>query len=268
MSKVVLITGASSGLGKATAEHLNSLGYRVYGTSRDPKRYADSFPFPLLALEITDEESIQHCVATILEKEGRIDVLINNAGVGITGPMEEIDLKAVRENFSTNCFGPLHMAQAVLPQMRDQKKGLIINITSIAGAMGLPFRGVYSASKSALSIISESLRMEVKSFGIQVCTLAPGDYATDIASRRYHAPVLEKSPYKKVYQHSLDTMNTHVDAGHAPHELALEIEKIIIHTKVNVHYHQGPFMQKLSVILKRILPANQFEKLIMNHYKL
>lgn len=268
MSKVVLITGASSGLGRATAQHLYALGYKVYGTSRDPKRYKESFDFPLLPLEITDQKSIQHCVNLILEKEKFIDVLINNAGVGITGPMEEIDLDEVRKNFSTNCFGPLLMAQAVLPQMRVQKRGLIINITSIAGAMGLPFRGVYSASKSALSIFSESLRMEVKSFGIEVCTLAPGDYATDIASRRYHAPIVENSPYKKAYQSSLASMNSHVDNGNSPLEIALEIEKIITNSKVNVHYFQGPIMQKLSVILKRILPANQFERLIMNHYKL
>ena len=192
MKKVVLITGASSGLGLATALHLHNKGFHVFGTSRNPKKYTDPLPFTILALEITDTDSITNCVSKVLKETQRLDILINNAGVGITGPMEEIQADAVAANFATNCFGPLEMAQAVLPQMRHQKSGLIINVTSIAGVMGLPFRGVYSASKSALSIMSESLGnvccivtrskcANFKSFGIEVCTLAPGDYATDIA---------------------------------------------------------------------------------------
>ena len=160
------------------------------------------------------------------------------------------------------------MAQAVLPQMRLQNAGLIINVTSIAGVMGLPFRGVYSASKSALSIMTESLRMEVKSFGIDVCTLAPGDYATDIALRRYHAPVVSNSPYQKIYQENLDTMDAHVDGGNSPQEIAVAIADIIEKGNSKVHYQVGPFMQKLSKTLKNILPSRIFEKLIMNHYKL
>lgn len=268
MKKVVLITGASSGLGLATALHLHNKGFHVFGTSRNPKKYTDPLPFTLLALEITDTDSITNCVAKVLKETQRLDILINNAGVGITGPMEEIQSDAVAANFATNCFGPLEMAQAVLPQMRHQKSGLIINVTSIAGVMGLPFRGVYSASKSALSIMSESLRMEVKSFGIEVCTLAPGDYATDIASRRYHAPVVKDSPYQKIYQESLDTMDAHVDEGNPPQEIAAAIAQIIEKEKPKVHYQVGPFMQKLSKTLKNILPSRIFEKLIMNHYKL
>ena len=136
------------------------------------------------------------------------------------------------------------------------------------GIMGLPFRGVYSASKSALSIFTESLRMEVKSFGIDVCTVAPGDYATDIASRRYHAPVFLNSPYQKLYQESLDTIDTHVNKGNPPGEIALAIAEIIERKKPKVHYQVGPFMQKLSKTLKNILPSRIFEKIIMNHYKL
>ena len=141
---------------------------------------------------------------------GKIDVLINNAGVGITGPLEELNSEKVVENFATNCFGPLNLIQAVLPHMRKQQSGTIINVTSIGGYMGLPFRGAFSASKSAFMTMTESLRMEVKEFGIKVCTLAPGDYATDVASRRYHSPVLINSPYKK-YAEGIKTMDEHVD---------------------------------------------------------
>jgi short-subunit dehydrogenase len=154
MQKVVLITGASSGLGLATALHLKKIGYSVFGTSRNPKKYTQSIPFELLPLEITETNSIKTCVAEVIKRKQRLDILINNAGVGITGPMEEINADAIASNFATNCFGPLQMAQAVIPKMRDQSSGTIINITSIASYMGLPFRGPYSASKSALSIMS------------------------------------------------------------------------------------------------------------------
>ena len=267
MQKVVLITGASSGLGLATALHLTEKGYKVFGTSRNPQNYKVIHPFDLLPLEITDLSSIEACVKEVLKRERRLDILINNAGLGITGPMEEIEAIAVANNFATNCFGPLQMAQAVLPQMRKQSSGTIINITSIAGHMGLPFRGVYSASKSALSILTESLRMEVKNFGIDVCTLAPGDYATDIASRRYHAPVLKNSPYIK-YQQSLDNINNHVEEGKPPEEVAKAIAMILTQKNLSVHYQVGSFIQKLSKTLKKILPSRIFEKLIMKHYKL
>jgi NAD(P)-dependent dehydrogenase (short-subunit alcohol dehydrogenase family) len=235
MQKVVLITGASSGLGLATALHLSQMGYRVFGTSRNPKKFTQKVPFELLPLEITSADSVRDCVDAVIQKAKRIDVLVNNAGVGITGPMEELELEAIQKNFSVNCFGPLQMAQAVLPAMRKQGAGLIINITSIAGYMGLPFRGAYSASKSALSIMTESLRMEVKGFGIDVCTLAPGDYATAIASRRYHAPVIENSPYKK-YEEGLETMNAHVDQGNPPEEIAKAIAALLQSNSLKTYY--------------------------------
>jgi short-subunit dehydrogenase len=158
--------------------------------------------------------------------------------------------------------------KAVLPQMRIQKNGLIINITSIAGYMGLPFRGIYSASKGALEIVTEAIRMEVKNFGIEVTNVAPGDFATNIASGRYHTPVFENSPYKKVYQENLDLMNAHVASGEDPIEMAKEIYKVINTPKPKIHYKVGDFMQKFSIVLKKILPDKTYEQLLMNHYKL
>ncbi len=267
MQKVVLITGASSGLGLATALYLTKKGYSVFGTSRNPKKFNRSIPFELLPLEITNTNSIETCVAEVLNRKQRLDILINNAGVGITGPMEELEIDEIAFNFATNCFGPLQMIQTVLPKMREQSSGTIINITSIASYMGLPFRGPYSASKSALSIMTESLRMEVKEFGINVVNLAPGDYATDIASRRYNAPLLKKSPYHK-YKESLETINNHVDQGNPPEEIAKTIAHILSQKNPRVHYQVGPFLQKLSKTLKKILPSRIFERIIMNHYKI
>ena len=149
MQKVVFITGASSGIGKAIGEFLHHKNYIVYGTSRNPSKVEHSI-FPLVALDVRNANSIQTAITEVLFSTKRIDVVINNAGVGITGPLEEIPLEEIRNNFEINLFGPIEVMKAVLPQMRTQKQGLIINITSIAGYMGLPYRSVYSSSKAAL----------------------------------------------------------------------------------------------------------------------
>ena len=176
MSKVVLITGGSSGIGKSIGEFLKAKGFIVYGTSRNPEKYNNS-EFPLVALDVTKIETITTCINQVLEKESKIDVLVNNAGAGITGPLEEIPDVEIKRNFETNLFGPINVIKAVLPTMRKQKSGLIINITSIAGYMGLPYRGIYSASKGALELVTEAFRMELKTFGVHMTNLAPGDFA-------------------------------------------------------------------------------------------
>lgn len=267
MKKVVFITGASSGIGKSIGEFLHHKDFVVYGTSRNPDAITQSI-FPVLKLDVRNAQSIQECVALILKKEGRIDVLINNAGVGITGPIEEIPSQEIRNNFETNLFGPIEVMKAVLPQMRLQKSGLIINITSIAGYMGLPYRGIYSASKGALELITEALRMEVKAFGIQITNVAPGDFATNIAGGRYHAPVLKGSAYELPYANTLNEMDGHVDSGSNPNEMAEAIYRIINTKQPKIHYKVGAFMQKFSIVLKRVLPDTFYEKMLMNHYKL
>jgi NAD(P)-dependent dehydrogenase (short-subunit alcohol dehydrogenase family) len=266
MNKVVLITGGSSGIGKAIGEFLHHKGFVVYGTSRNPERITNSL-FPLLTLDVRNSESIHAAVAKILTISGRLDVVINNAGVGITGPLEEIPTSEIKNNFDTNFFGPIEVMKAVLPTMREQKSGLIINITSIAGYMGLPYRSIYSASKGALELVSEALRMEVKSFGIQITNVAPGDFATNIASGRYHAPSAG-SAYEIPYAANLKMMDDHVDSGSNPNEMAEAIYTIIQNPSPNIHYKVGAFMQKFSIVLKRILPDKLYEKLLMNHYKL
>lgn len=267
MSKVVLITGGSSGIGKSIGEFLVTKNFIVYGTSRNPEKYKES-KFPILALDVKDEATIANTVNTVIKKEGKLDVVINNAGAGITGPIEEIPNEEIKNNFDTNFFGPINVIKAVLPQMRKQHSGLIINVTSIAGYMGLPYRGVYSASKGALELLTEAFRMEIKDFNIKMTNVAPGDFATNIAAGRYHAPLLENSPYKKPYGDTLDLMNTHVDNGSNPDIMAKAIYKIINTPNPKGHYKVGEFLQKFSIVLKRILPDKVYEKILMNHYKL
>ena len=267
MNKVVLITGGSSGIGKSIGEFLHHKGFVVYGTSRNPEKVVNAI-FPLIALDVRDVDSINKAVAKVIAISGRLDVVINNAGVGITGPLEEIPTVEIKNNFETNLFGPIEVMKAVLPQMRVQQSGLIINITSIAGYMGLPYRSVYSASKGALELITEALRMEVKPFGIQITNVAPGDFATNIAAGRFHAPLLKGSAYEKNYGETLKTMDQHVNSGSNPNEMAEAVYKIIQTKEPKIHYKIGVFMQKFSIVLKRILPDKVYEKMLMNHYKL
>ena len=267
MNKVVLITGASSGIGKAIGELLHQRGFTVIGTSRNSANSTNS-KFQLIDLDVRDTSSIELAVQKTIQIAGKIDVLINNAGVGITGPLEELPTSEIRNNFDINFFGPIEVMKAVLPQMRTQKNGLIINITSIAGYMGLPYRSIYSASKGALELITEALRMEVKSFGIHITNVAPGDFATNIAAGRFHAPLLPNSPYRESYGKTLSMMNEHVDGGSNPTDMANAILHVITSDHPKIHYKVGAFMQKFSIILKRILPDKIYEKILMNHYKM
>lgn len=266
MSKVVFITGASSGIGKSIGLYLHGKNYKVYGTSRNPSKV--NVPFLMVGLDVTQRDSIKRAISEVIAVEGKIDVLINNAGKGITGPIEDTPTEEMKSNFDTNFFGVIDVIKEVLPSMRSEKNGLIINTTSIAGYMGLPYRGIYSASKGALELVTEALSMEVKSFGVKVVNVAPGDFATNIAAGRYHTPVFEDSAYKEKYAENLALMDSHVSLGEDPMMMAKAIHKIINEKSPKIHYKVGGFMEKFSIVLKRILPDKFYEKLLMNHYKL
>lgn len=267
MNKVVLVTGGSSGIGKSISVYLKEKGYTVYGTSRNPARYPDS-PIQLVAMDVKDAVSIQNAVSYIIEKESKIDILINNAGVGITGPIEETPMEEIHAAMDTNFYGPLRVLQAVLPHMRKQQSGRVIHITSIAGYMGLPYRGIYSASKGALEIVTEAYRMECAHLNIHFSNVAPGDFATNIAAGRFHAPVVKDSDYAAGYSKTLQIINEHVDDGNDPMEVAYKIHEILQKPNPGIHYKVGSFLQKFSIVLKKILPEKSYEKMLKNHYKL
>ncbi|MCZ4320121.1 SDR family oxidoreductase [Aequorivita viscosa] len=267
MPKVVLITGGSSGIGKAIGEYLSERGYQVFGTSRNPQNITNS-AFPLLKMNVNETESIQAVIAEIISKAEKIDVVINNAGVGITGPIEETPESEIKKAFDTNFHGPINVIKAVLPQMRKQGFGHILNVTSIAAYMGLPYRGIYSASKAALEITIEAMRMETLQFGIKMTNIAPGDFATNIAAGRYHSPVLKNSPYNKDYSNTLKMMNEHVDNGGDPLEMAKVVHKIIETANPKIHYKVGAPLQKFSIVLKRVLPDRVYERMLLKHYGL
>lgn len=266
--KVVLVTGGSSGIGSSIALFLSRWDYIVYATSRNTDKLKDTSHIKWLSLDVKEEKTIKETIEIIIQQEGRLDVLINNAGVGITGAVEDTPKKEILQVLQTNFFGALNMIQFVLPIMRNQKSGLIINITSIAAYMGLPYRGVYSATKAALHVITEALRMETKKFGIRVCTIAPGDYVTNIAKGRYHTPLHPNSPYAATYKQILTTINEDVDKGRDPIEVAKLVHRIIKTTSPKVHYKVGSPLQKISVLLKNILPSKIYERLLLRYYKL
>lgn len=268
MQKVVLVTGGSSGIGKTICEYLSSKNFIVYGTSRDPRKVQEKVSFNLLELDVTKPETIEKAVAKVVAEQGRVDVLVNNAGVGITGPIEETPIEEVEKAFKTNLYGPINLIKAVLPVMRKQNNGLIINITSIAGYMGLPYRGIYSATKGALELVTEALSIETKDFNVKVTNVAPGDFATNIAAGRYHTPVYEHSAYKKPYANTLKLIDADVTKGANPILVAKKVHKIINTANPKLHYKVGAFMEKFSVVLKAILPDKVYEKLLINHYKL
>jgi len=267
MKKVIFITGASRGMGKTTGEFLVKRGHTVYGTARNPGKYA-GHPFPLIKMDLEDEKSISAAIKEVAGKEGKIDVLINNAGRGMMGPLEETPPEIMQQVFQTNVFGPVEVIRQVLPYMRRQKKGLIINISSVAGFLGLPFRGPYSASKAAVMIISETLRYELYGSGIEVTDVCPGDIATGIAEHRVYVPVSSGSPYYAEYHRIIKETDAEVDKGLPPEAVARKIVEIIEKKHPRPQYRVAPFTQKILPVIKALLPASWFEAIIRKHYKI
>jgi NAD(P)-dependent dehydrogenase (short-subunit alcohol dehydrogenase family) len=263
--KVILVTGASSGIGQRIASFLHEKGYRVYGTSRKP---FTSSPFPFVILDVTDQESVDVAVNQIIAQEGRLDVLVNNAGLGIIGALEDTPMEDVYKIFETNVFGILRTCKAVLPIMRHQKSGLIINISSIAGKMGLPYRGIYSASKGAVELLTESLSMETTGMGIKVCSILPGDFATNINQNRVFAPSPENSPYKKAVDQMNKQVNDEVGNASDPIMVAKKVLDLIERKQPGMHYMIGAPLEKLSVQVKKYVTGRQFERILRKFYKL
>ena len=219
-------------------------------------------------MDVLDNTSVKNGVAAVIAAYARIDVLINNAGMGMAGPLEEMDLEAVDSLMNTNLNGPIRVMQHTLAIMHKQQSGTIINVASLAGDNGLPFRSIYAASKAALMRVSESLRLELRHTPIQCTVLSPGSIKTAIAENRYYAPLAENSVYYKQYKASLADMDNHVSKGLPPICVAKKVEKLINNKKLKPHYSVGPFLEVLSPIIKFLLPQRAYENLIASFYNL
>ena len=265
MKKVVFITGISSGFGKSIAEYLSQKGYVIYGTSR--KAVEGGNQINVLKVDVTDVVSVKSAIETVIEKEGRIDILINNAGMGISGPIEYSSIEDIKLQMDTNFMGMVNMIQSVLPAMRNQGSGTIVNISSIGGLMGLPYQGFYSASKFAIEGMSEALRMELKPFHIKVVVVRPGDFFTSFTSNRKIETDLKKdNSYEQQFSKTMSIIETDEGGGLKPEYLAHKLYKIIEKNNPRPAYVIATLEQKFAVVLKTLIPDSWFSGILGSHY--
>jgi len=260
---VILVTGASSGIGLAIANYLSKRGYIVYGGSRSA---APSETFHAVKLDVTDESSVSKVVNDIVGREGRIDVLVNNAGVGSAGAVEKTPIEDIRKSFEVNFFGVVRMTQAVLPHMRQQHFGRIINLSTLGSMIGLPYRAFYSASKGAMDLMTESLRLETERFGIKACTVHPGEVKTNIAAHRVISTTADDETYGKVIKKAFQSLDSSVEHGKDPNMFGPLVEKIITTKKVKRNYYVGSFNEILGISLKKFLPYHLYEAILRKYF--
>lgn len=264
MNKVGLITGASSGFGLEIFEYLKAQGINVYGASRTLQ---DSLENHTFKLDVTDFEKAKEVVRRIVDNEGRIDFLINVAGFGVAGAVEDTPIEAIRKQMEVNFMGIVNLTKAVLPYMRENRKGLIINFSSIAGLIGLPYQAFYSSSKFAIEGFSEALRMEVEQFGIKVVVLEPGDFRTGFTGKR-EKYTREDSPYCEKFLKAVSKMEHDEEEGSDPRITGPLIYEIISSKKPREKYVVGPFFEKMFVILKKVLPEGLIHLIFKMYYGL
>jgi NAD(P)-dependent dehydrogenase (short-subunit alcohol dehydrogenase family) len=266
MGKVILITGISSGFGRETAALLAERGHTVYGTLRTPT--AGLKGVNILTMDLTDHESVKRTVREVVEREGTIDILINNAGMHTGGPAETTPADYLRLQMETSFMGLVLLTREVLPVMRAASRGTIINISSIGGLMGLPFQPYYSAAKFAVEGFSEALRMEVKQFNIRVVVVNPGDFRTNNSSnrRKFLSPSPEGDPYTWQFSKSLSIIEKDEAGGRHPALLAGKIAKIVDCRNPGMRYIVASPDQKLAVVIKKLLPAKLFTLILSSHY--
>jgi len=268
MKKVILITGISSGFGKQTAELLAAEGHIVYGTVRRDDEINSSVNG--LKLDLTNIDTIRQAVQSILNTEGRIDVLINNAGMHTGGPIETSTIENIKLQMDTNFLGTVNLTREVLPAMRKQGGGTIIIFSSIGGLMGLPFQAFYSAGKFALEGFSEALRMEVRQFNIKIVLINPGDFHTNNSANRRNFLVQTDAndPYHEQYIKAMAIIEKDEANGWEPKVLAKKLVRIVECKNPRQRYIIASFEQKLAVALKYILPGKLFGMILEDHYKI
>ncbi|CAK1228841.1 oxidoreductase [Fructobacillus evanidus] len=267
MPKVILVTGATSGIGHQTSQLLAEQGHIVYGAGRRVEKLADLEKVGVqpLKLDLTDEESCRQAVETILADQGRIDVLINNAGYGSYGAVEDVALEEAKRQFNVNLFGLAQLIKLVLPTMRKQQSGRIINVSSMAGRMASYFGAWYHATKFALEGFSDSLRMELKPFGIDVVLVEPGLIKTDwgLIAADHLASSAAGGPYERAARQTAGGMKKQYQGRllSQPILIAKTLVKIVNQKQPRARYLLG-FAAKPLVFLRTILPARWFDALM------
>jgi NAD(P)-dependent dehydrogenase (short-subunit alcohol dehydrogenase family) len=266
--KVVMVTGTSSGFGSAISKTLAATGYRVFGTSRAPGSNT-SHGFTTLTLDVTREESVAACVAEVVRAAGRIDAVINNAGMGIAGAIEDTSVAEAQTQFETNFFGTHRVCRAVLPHLRAQGGGHIINISSLAGRIALPFQGFYSATKFAIEAYTEALRMEVRPFGIVVSMVEPGDFATSFtANRSITDESVAASPYYESFSRAIANIRRDEQANHDLSPVIEAVQTILRSGHPALRYPRANALQRAFNAVQPFLPQAVSEFIIRDAYGL
>lgn len=268
--KVVLITGASAGMGKATARLLAQNGYIVYGAARrtDKMKELESLGVRTISMDVTNDVSMQAGVEQIIREENRIDILVNNAGFGSYGALEDVPLQDARYQLEVNVFGAARLTQLVLPHMRRNKYGKIVNISSIGGKMATPFGGWYHASKFALEGLSDSLRNEVKPFGIDVIVIEPGGIKSEWSDIAYTnlKKVSQNSAYNETIKALANAFEGSSDKAPGPELIANLIKKAVEARKPKTRYVAG-YMAKPALFMRKILSDKMMDRMIMRQIK-
>jgi NAD(P)-dependent dehydrogenase (short-subunit alcohol dehydrogenase family) len=266
-SKTALVTGASSGIGAATARHLHSLGFTVYGAARRTDRLQTLAADGIrpLAMDVTDDQSMADGIARIIADCGRLDVLVNNAGYGSYGAIEDVPLKEARRQFEVNVFGAMQLARLVLPHMRTKRSGTIVNITSMGGKIYTPLGGWYHGTKFALEALSDCLRLEVAPFGIDVVVIEPGGIATEWGGIAAHN--LDATSGSGVYRAQAVAVakslrsEANADRNSPPAVIATTIGKAVTAKRPKTRYAVG-FGARPLIAIRRILSDRGFDWLI------
>lgn len=258
MGKTVLITGASAGIGRATAARLHTIGWTVIGASR---RGTSSGGWPGIVMDVDDDDSVRSGTAAALEQHGRIDALVANAGWGLSGAVEQTPIDDARAQLETNFFGAARCVHAVLPGMRTAGGGRIVLISSLGGVIGIPFQAYYSASKFALEGYGEALAYEVSPFGIDVTIVQPGNIRTDFTSSRRDVAVPSgDDSYAAQVRRAVSLMERDEARGAAPESVAAAIQRVLDAKRPPRRVSVGKLEERAGVFAKRLLPYRLFEK--------
>jgi NAD(P)-dependent dehydrogenase (short-subunit alcohol dehydrogenase family) len=265
-SPVVLITGVSSGIGRAVADVFAAKGFEVFGTSRNPQRTEPVPGVELVQLDVADDASVAAAVSTVVQRAGRIDILVNNAGVGVFGAAEETSIAQAQQLFDTNFFGLVRLTREVLPHLRAQGSGRIINIGSVLGFLPSPYGSFYAASKHAVEGYSESLDHETREFGVRVSVVEPGYTNTSFEANATDADSPIDS-YAPIREHVKQVIGKAVRAGDDPAVVAQAVLKAATSRTPKLRYPAGPLARQLTV-LKKFAPAALLDKGIRKANKL
>src|SRR5437588_5141623 len=258
--RVALVTGASSGIGEAAAHQLLDAGFTVYGTSRKAVAGEERDEVVFLPLDVTDDQSVAGAVREVLDRSGRIDVLVNNAGFGVAGAAEESSVEQARALFETNLFGAMRMIRAVLPHMRERGSGRIINMSSVLGLVPAPFGALYAASKHALEGYSESLDHEVREHGVRVLLVEPAYTRTSFDANSM--PVDEPLPVYAQRREVLDVLTAEaINGGDEPSVVGEAIVGAATDSRPKLRYPAGPLARRVTK-LRRYAPSTVFDKQI------